>query len=452
MFLAAPRSDGWKWLPRYLASYAVTLALSLPLLLPMFHQSAISGDRSAPLSYGEFAVWSAKLRLWLAGIFGLGTAAASGTDSQAVLERFLPSYSYCGIAVAAGALWAAFVRPRQLPASAKAALVLLVAAVCLGAGYFNRLIYLVPFLNRFRFPYKLLVFASFFLILFGTNGLGRLIAHLKARRLAVTLALVFVLADFSLVYLPGAPRYITRHTDALPLQNPAAAIGQTERVVSVGDADRQPLGGFNDIAAFDYATIWSVPHFGGYQVLIPKENSEHSRLNSAGVITPAEMTAEQLNIFRMWGVRYYLTDNAVVAGFSAKAADFGLHVFSRNSANTIFEDTNALPMAMTGAKGDAVPVRYGINSAVASPACHEGCQVVFNTAYNSFFTGRADGRSAAVIRTAHGQTAVLVPGGTSQVKLVYRDPYLFLGLALSGLSVLGILAFSITRRRKGQAL
>jgi uncharacterized membrane protein YfhO len=83
------------------------------------------------------------------------------------------------------------------------------------------------------------------------------------------------------------------------------------------------------------------------------------------------------------------------------------------------------------------PEQVRVSVDAAGPAL-----VVVRAAWDRNWRATVDGRPAAVLRTDFLLQGVPVPAGRHDVRLVYRDPALFRGLALSGLAW-SILALAI---------
>jgi hypothetical protein len=81
--------------------------------------------------------------------------------------------------------------------------------------------------------------------------------------------------------------------------------------------------------------------------------------------------------------------------------------------------------------------------------------VVIRAAWDRNWRATVDGRLAPVLRTDFLLQGVPVPAGRHDVRLVYRDPALFRGLALSGLAwsilAVAIAAALAVERRAGRA-
>jgi len=73
--------------------------------------------------------------------------------------------------------------------------------------------------------------------------------------------------------------------------------------------------------------------------------------------------------------------------------------------------------------------------------------LVVSTTWDRGWRATVDGRSTPVLETAAGYLAVVVPAGAATVRLDYRDPWVRAGAAASVLTLLGLAAAEIVRRR-----
>jgi hypothetical protein len=178
-------------LPWYALVFTATTVVCAPLLLPMLEQMSISASRSAVLPYASFIQGGAIVKDVVKGLTDPFTQGVSLNSAQLYSFVGRPLLVLAAIASFLGAVrLARILAPRTfVPESAAEAaegrplLSIWIASVPLGIFGFlwatntwiAPLLYMVPILNRFRWPSRLLVFFLFFLILLGAAGLQVLI-------------------------------------------------------------------------------------------------------------------------------------------------------------------------------------------------------------------------------------------------------------------------------------
>jgi hypothetical protein len=77
--------------------------------------------------------------------------------------------------------------------------------------------------------------------------------------------------------------------------------------------------------------------------------------------------------------------------------------------------------------------------------------LVLATTWDPGWRAEVDGRPARVLETAAGYLAVVVPAGAKSIRLRYRDAWVRAGAGLSALSLAGLGALGLVRRRRRRA-
>src|SRR6185369_7937425 len=124
--------------------------------------------------------------------------------------------------------------------------------------------------------------------------------------------------------------------DVPPFTEPLKERFASGRIVSAGpdvvwDGERVVPGNSLPILGYNYAMLWGLQHFGGYEALLSGENFNASlRLINNSIFNVAPDTALNfstdvpLEYLRKWGVRWY-----VVAGQIPLAGTDGLELVQR---------------------------------------------------------------------------------------------------------------------------
>ena len=120
--------------------------------------------------------------------------------------------------------------------------------------------------------------------------------------------------------------------------------------------------------------------------------------------------------------------------------------------NTTLVETECEPCRRMRAPGPAGQVRakrWGTSSFQATVTADRPALLTVSQAWFPGWRGRVDGRSVPVLRANGVVQAIPVPAGTHEVKLFYQPPRLRLGLVLSTLTLMALLAWAfVTKLRR----
>ena len=198
-----------RFLELYIASYVVLLFVSLPLLLPTWHQMDISEDRNQPLPYNAFLRRIFPTNVWLPGLL-FQSVNAYGTYNENLISYlvFIGYLTLLSILYSAWALTRNNDKRNPLHAHIVTYGILAVFSFTWSASKaFQSFLYLLPILNRFRWPFKVYLFTDFYLVLLAAIGFHLLAVSLRNYRNAIPAALILIQASsMSYVYL-SSPHY-----------------------------------------------------------------------------------------------------------------------------------------------------------------------------------------------------------------------------------------------------
>jgi len=142
---------------RYAANYLALSLLTFPFLLQLFRESSLSFSRSRVLSWGEYTLYSYRLKEWLNGLL------VPFHDSGSHLFGELGFVSHVGYLSLFFALPAIFSVGKEKCRTE----ILLFASLALISFLWSanilitNIFYLFPFFNKLRYPFKLQFFTSF---------------------------------------------------------------------------------------------------------------------------------------------------------------------------------------------------------------------------------------------------------------------------------------------------
>ena len=439
----------------YLSLDVPTALLGLPFLLPVWAEVGRSLQRSKPLSYSEFSDLSISPIFWLFG--QLFVFVQLQLPKHVIMARVIPYVSYIGylpalLPLGAGALWKK--RSESRPWLIACGVCFLIALLWCW-NVLGPLIYHLPVLNRFRWPFKLIYFAGFFQCL-----AGALVLTLFSRRWQ-RIAIGVLLINWTVVFcfLPNHAWRTRKYH--VPLKSPWTASVKDGRYLVIS---RSPVTSVSDeYVERNYSDIWGLDNFLGYEPLVPRPNGPvligrpMSELARSGGSYDGAVDQPLLEHLKLWSVRYVLVgpDRAYVSG---KLSEAGYQRQAEKQGWTLWKDPNALPRVRWGdtraTAGPATGIHWveHVNSIDVDLSQWPGRQLVLAFAANHGLETCIAGHCSPVGDSADGLIRVDVPPETRQVRLVYHNA-LFLPsviIALFTLIIYGLLLFRSRRaNRKG---
>ncbi|GAM10535.1 bacterial membrane protein YfhO [Geobacter sp. OR-1] len=460
LYFASGVRGGWRpfaaFACRQAVNYLCVFLLAAPLLLPALHQVSISADRQRPLGWEEFSQFSYRLADWLNGLIMPFSDMAVNSWTE---QQFISHIGYLTLFFLIAAYWQDQAKRKVVISLAVIALFSLLWA---SDTFVTRLFYQIPFHNRLRWPFKLGFFTSFYLIAvasFGFDAWYRRFASAGRSRgfTAVALSVLFVchIANFLILYAGTPQRMFSRHFDAPPFAEPLQSMLADGRIVSicpsrVKEGEKQIYGYSVPQLGFNYATLFGLYHFAGYELLVSQKNldaalglnirADFNLQPGAPLDIPAALP---LDYFREWGVKWYVVDRGVnLQGIG------GLEQVFRDERRIVLRDRSARPFVYwldnPGAGG--VPHRFTTNSIFTVTERATAGPLLVNVLYNGFFKADIDGKPAGIAETGDGQMLVVVPPGRHEVRISFVDPYFRAGVYVAaGFLLLAVIAIASCR-------
>lgn len=429
----------------------VVLLLSLPLLLPMAEQVQDSASRAQALAYREFAAEAVWLEDWLRAqgspwspfpaAFGRSQRAFFTTEASPPGVLHLGYLTLVGLAVVPQLI--------RRGASRQRIVLLTLAALSLffllwAVGALSPVLYSVPLLNRFRWPFKMIFFTNFCVLLAAAAGLGALTRRVRRPRLRRTLlgvSMVVMASNLLLAVETGTRRAFFWHEDPLPLVDPGGMNAGEGRIATFGfDTWRAKGRGWtHDSMAFNYATLHQKAHFSGYEPLQAVSKSSITEGLDWRGLFPAGPDPELIRHLRSWSVRWYVLSPDLEQTAATHLRDAGFRLLKRGEHGVLFEDPKASPLVV--ASGGACtfgPVEIWVNQLRFPADCVRTAPTQVNVACHDNLGVEIDAEPAPSSCDDH-RVEFLLPPGHQTVVLRYRDPRFDLALLIS---VCGLLMLS----------
>lgn len=438
--------------------------LSSPFLFQGVRETALSSNRNSSLSWEEYTYGSFDLMMWLNGLVSpLRDVGLKYWNEQ----NFIAHIGYLPlIFIVLTVFWLRKERDKKyVVIFFSLALFTLLWA---GNTFVTELIYNVPVFNKFRTPFKLAFFTSFFLVVistFGADWLYKRISPVTFKGFFVApylfkALLTLHIVNFMIMYAGVPLRTFMEFKDPVPLVEPLQEMLKREsgRVLSVGtdivrDGEKVVPGYSAPLLGYNYATLWGVSQVGGYTALIPEKNFKetlgmiNNSVFSLPVDEPFAVPEYTLEHYRKWGGRWYVVDSRIPL---PPGNTFKL-VHSDKDRN-ILEDGSARPMAYWQ---DAIHAKAGspvfrTNSVELETKRDSAAELVLNILYNEKFSVTIDGLTAPIAETGAAQVSILVPAGHHKIRLVYADK-LFVSSVVATVCLSLIAALFVLFKKTGKS-
>ncbi len=425
----------WTFWARQGFNYLCVLMITAPILLPVIHQVRIaSADRNIPLTLKGYSANSYNWRDWLNGIFTpFNTSNYSWCDQPYISHIGWLTVFFCIVA-----FWKRGINRKLVMAFMALALFSFLWA---SDTFVTRLFYYVPYYNLQRMPFRLAFFTSFFLIIVASFGFDYWSQRVKALSVRgvkigkglIALVIVFHIVNFAVFHLSSPVRTFIQHFENVPYEEPLKEMLKDGRMVSIVPAYEMPkrVSFTIQVLGFNYATLFGLYHFSGYETLMSEKNLVASRqLNYSADFevdkdTPLNPSVTDLEYFRRWGVKWYVVDKKVLVEPSGVLKQ----VYS-DDKRVVLLDAAALPFVYWQDNGTEGAARHSFSTNSISVATERETtgRLVVNVLHNPFFKATVDGNKTEIVETTDMQMLVDVPSGKHTIKITFSDPYYTAGL------------------------
>ena len=337
----------------YAFSYACTLFLSMPLLLPMWHHMTISADRASPMLYEIFTSANIMPLLWLQGLLyyafivgpWFGRAAPNWPEVISLYGSFI-GYVSLFFVLGCLALCARKAVRKEVGGLVSVFSGLVLLTFLWSAGVLDRILYLLPIINRFRWHFKVILFTDFYLLILAAFGMYLFLTHVsftKRGKNAIFAAVMLLqFSVFFYLYFSHPQKHVKLRTEQIPVTESLRKDLAGGRVLSVGHKHEQiPLA--RGICC-NNATLWQLYHFAGYSPILPEYNYRATLglNNNASYDGPPEDLP--LKHFRLWGVSHYVVNILEKKTYEDFFRKNGLVVTREDEYRVIYSDRQAYPL------------------------------------------------------------------------------------------------------------
>ena len=431
---------------KYLISYPITFIYALPILLPAWIRTKTSGIRSESFNFLTLHANGFNFSSWLQSLinpFNLRNDFYLRSQTKFSFDSF-PHLSHIGYITLFLILFCIYYSLTnnnfRRHVSAKATIVVLfIFSLIWSFGWLAGLLCYIPILNRFRFPFKLLAFADFYLIFvasFGMYILSKVIKKQLLQNIIRSILILICIVNFILLYTNVYVSFNNRdHQDKIPLDEPFNKNLKNGRIFSLGISEDDPFS--VKTLGFNYATLLDLNHFAGYDPLMPKKNFETCL--DIKYRNSYKKNKLPIDYLRNWGVNWYNLNkdpepNSLYYHYrDILEADSSIVFFADEPERTIFHDRSSNPLfywRQTQTSKD-IKVKMKTNSIQIHTNNSQDDHLIINYLFNDFFQVKLNNVKILPIKeTKIGQMDVFVPKGNNKIEIKYKNPYYKFGVII----------------------
>jgi hypothetical protein len=408
----------------YAKSYLKVLILSLPLLLPMYNQANISASKSQKLNFILFVIRTFQIRDLLTSLL-LPNIGKSYYSFLSYIG-FLPIY-FILIEVMNNRInfkFKTIINVFIIP--------MIVALLWSSSKQFNSIVYIIPILNRFRWPFKIALYFDFYLIGISTFAFHKCINVYKKGYYKVIVILVIFIQTLNLTVLYiYSPINFGTHTDKVPLEEKLTDGLEEGRIISLGFDIWKSNNNSSFITApsiaFNYATLWGLNYFAGYEPMVSKANYKASlNLNFTAVMNTEDIPIEYL---RETAVSWYIVPKNKEHKYTSLFSKYKIFKKYEDENRVVFYDYQASPMIYQLSNTEVEIENYKVysNKISLNLDLEKPDTIVFNYIHNPFFKGFVDGNKVEINKYNDLQFSIDIPVGQHEVLIRYMDSNFIIG-------------------------
>ena len=318
-------------------------------------------------------------------------------------------------------------------------------------GALNRIIFLIPILNRLRWPFRLNLFVNFYLIILTSIGYTSIMMckNVIYKRIGFSITLILLLFNFGYLYISGPPKNFEIFQENIPFTEPHQDELKRGRILSFNiDFEGSPL---SNCLCYNYASLWGLFHFSGYDHPFILKNNYRSSLDYMVRIRYDNFKSESFPIdyFRIWGVKYYIMKKRQRL-FRQVLSDNNCTLAYDEDDRLIYYDPAANPLFYWQESGKSEGIHYQIkpNSIHLSVNSATSDSLIANFVYHPFFQSYMNLEKTETHYTKYHQISLFIPEGQNEIIIKYVDPYFQIGCTITLIfSIILLLLYIIVKTR-----
>lgn len=493
----------------YFGSYIAVVLWCLPLLVPMYLAMQASAIRGDILAFDEFAKLTLEPAAFVLGLFfpflnkdnvlyfdENGNPYKGAGDAPILLQK---NYGHMGYILAFCLVLGLFIvlmdivhrciskekketagTDRRLSIMEMVLPLFILAIIWACSGNFNHLVYLIPYLNRFRWPFKLLLYAEFFAVIFAAMTLDMLIDRVKNRlagknavKIACILLLLAETLNFALMYalMPVRSLNVLNGSSKPYSDELTQLISEGRYMPVVYPLDFWDDEGYHrglDIAgtfAYGFPMYYGLHSRTSYHDQMESETTAaYNSCIEAGYSDSISGICQYLDEnlignMRETGVNWYISSSDYRNMTEPVMAGFGIVPVYDDGRRVVYYDPEAMPLVYTSESGDGgniyirgLEFTESINELSAvTPDDFAGGTVTANFIYNRNFHAYVDGKEVPVIADEYFRMSTEVPSGSHAVIWTYEDRCFNICICITAIFTIGVLITLLIAYRKNDA-
>jgi len=304
------------------------------------------------------------------------------------------------------------------------------------------------------------IYLDFYLIAIAAMIFSQIITRFLwkevTKRILVFLIIGIQILNFMLLYTVFPYKdFGEHHGDNLPLEEKLKDKLTEGRIISIGFDTwaSSPQNNHSYLTAptlgFNYATLWGLDYFAGYEPLLPLANYKACLgLYFIAIIRPDEPIP--VDYLRKAAVKWYIVPKEKEGEYSKKFNTYGIIKKYTDENRVVFYDAKAYPMIF-GSNGEKIQTeeyRVTTNTIELGIDNQQSKTIIFNNLYNSFFEGYIDGKKVKLTPNDKNiHFSITVPEGKHHITIRYRDPYFIIGTFFAFTFLIAILVVCIIRNK-----
>jgi hypothetical protein len=417
-------------------SALVFFTISLPLLFPMLHALQVSDQRSFAMPWQAALAGSIQIDFLVMTQLGVFLPKMVFEGSSAIL--FCPGLWLIPLA----ALW--YFRADQTSRRKLLPFWGLALATFAFSTPLHALLNLLPVFNRYRWPFKVFIYAEFFFTALIVLSLVSWTASGARRKRIAYLVLILVIAANLIFSLCQHDRNYLSVATLSSLENPLPIVNpQSGRVVTFGEVHTTVTRYY---LTQNYATLFHTASIGGYNALMGRDQS----LFGVGIVDHAidysAVTPEIRTRLDRRAVRYWIVDTRTSIAEQIKTLP-DLRLIESAPHRMIYENMRAWPMVHVLTDPDAQLSFTYLGNSMLIPLDHFSGTVAASLGPTEGWWYRLDSGPWQRPLYRDDRVQVNVIASAKILEISYFDPYLRQGFlaALVTLVLLGALIGLKTR-------
>jgi hypothetical protein len=281
--------------------------------------------------------------------------------------------------------------------------------------------------------FKLQLFLSFYLIAIPACGFYLFFKKRRPNKLAesiLVVSLIFIqLFTFYQLYIHGPLKSRRAYLDPVPMVEPLKEQLKDGRIISVGFYFYDPYA--IHAIGYNYATLWGLYQFAGYDPFKPLANMEASLGLDFAAYYPENLNEEpeRVEYLRNWGVKWYIVDPGYID--QNDQLNFA-RVIYHDSKRIVYCDDQALPLFYWNSDQSGAGIHSQIKTNSIRLRVNHGLDdvLLINFIYNPLFKATLDGKRLKVSER-RGRLCLKVPRGNHVLNLWYTDIFFNIGCYLA---------------------